>query len=673
MLHRSGRLVGMGVALFILVVPLLRVRGLVRFEGPRACRETVGGAVLRRLRAFLLALIVGASVIPFVALPVHAAPPAGSLDPTFGDGGKVMTEIDGGGARSVAVQADGKIVVGGQGNSGSPTSYDFAVVRYNPDGSLDPSFDGDGIALTDIGDTVTERVLAISVQSDGKIVALGIGGTPPSFAAVRYNSDGSLDTAFGGDGIVTHAGAPVPVAMALQDDDKIVSVSGHGCLALVRLNSDGSLDTSFDDDGMVLTDLGFLSAAAHGVAIEPGGKIVIVGGTDQVTYSQSDFVVARYLTTGVLDVTFGDDGIVVADPLGTGGVFEDVALDGDGKIVVVGRSASGAALARFNADGSLDASFDGDGIAVGEGAALAVQSDSRIVTVGTNGTDWELSRYLADGSPDTSFGANGVVTTNDTFTYATDVGLQADGRILVVGAASDPGFAVARYEKGEQPPEVSVSSPANWSTVGSPVSVVGSATDDVGVTQVVLEIYDRDTSQWWNGSGWQAGRTSLDAVLGAGTTSRAWSYGFSPPVPAASPYWVTVRSVDGAANMSPYSYLNFTVSTSDSVAPEVSVSSPANWSTVFGPIIEIAGTASDNDAVDVVRLEIYDRVTGDWWNGSGWQTGRITVDAMLVGTDWIYEFSPDSPYSSEPYWVTARSFDVSGNASPYVFRNFAVE
>jgi hypothetical protein len=71
--------------------------------------------------------------------------------------------------------------------------------------------------------------------------------------------------------------------------------------------------------------------------------------------------------------------------------------------------------------------------------------------------------------------------------------------------------------------------------------------------------------------------------------------------------------------------------------------------------------------------EIYDRVTGDWWNGSGWQTDRITVDAMLIGADWIYEFRPDGPYSSEPYWVTARSFDVSGNASPYVFRNFAVE
>jgi hypothetical protein len=107
MLHRFGRLIGMGIALYSLVLPLLRVcvRGLVRFEGPRACQEPVGGAVLRRLRAFLLALIVAASVVPLVGPPVHAAPPAGSLDPTFGNGGKVMNDIDDGVALSVAVQA----------------------------------------------------------------------------------------------------------------------------------------------------------------------------------------------------------------------------------------------------------------------------------------------------------------------------------------------------------------------------------------------------------------------------------------------------------------------------------------------------------------------------------------------------------------------------------------
>jgi uncharacterized delta-60 repeat protein len=268
--------------------------------------------------------------------------------------------------------------------------------------------------------------------------------------------------------------------MALQDDDKIVTVGGSGGLTLVRLNSNGSLDTSFDDDGIVTTDLGFYSAGAFGVAIQPGGKIVIAGGTDQVTSSQSAFVVARYLSTGVLDATFGDDGIVTANPLGTGGFFEDVALDGDGKIVAVGRPRGAAALARFNADGSLDATFDGDGIAIGTGEALAVQSDNRIVTTAIYGSGWEVSRYLTDGSPDTSFGADGVVTTNGTFTYATDVALQADGGIVVVGWASSPAFAVARYVRGNRPPVADAGSDQSvqWTAGGTSVTLDGTGSAD---------------------------------------------------------------------------------------------------------------------------------------------------------------------------------------------------
>ena len=134
-------------------------------------------------------------------------------------------------------------------------------------------------------------------------------------------------------------------------------------------------------------------------------------------------------------------------------------------------------------------------------------------------------------------------------------------------------------------PSVSVSSPANWSTVAAPVSIEGSASDDVGVTSVVLEIFDRDTSEWWNGSGWQAARTSFVALLDdAGALSSGWSYSFDPPSPASQPYWVTVRAFDAAGNPSPYVYRNFTAFAGDVTAPSVSVSSPANWSTVSSPV-----------------------------------------------------------------------------------------
>ena len=105
------------------------------------------------------------------------------------------------------------------------------------------------------------------------------------------------------------------------------------------------------------------------------------------------------------------------------------------------------------------------------------------------------------------------------------------------------------------PPSVSVVSPVNWSSVSVPVVVEGSASDDVGVAGVSLEIYDRDSGLWWNGSGWQVARTGVDALLAGGD----WSYSFDPGSPASQPYWVTVRSFDAAGNPSPYAYTNFTI------------------------------------------------------------------------------------------------------------------
>ena len=118
------------------------------------------------------------------------------------------------------------------------------------------------------------------------------------------------------------------------------------------------------------------------------------------------------------------------------------------------------------------------------------------------------------------------------------------------------------------PPTVGVSAPTNWSMVSAVVLVEGSATDDVGVSSVVLEIFDRDTGDWWNGSVWQEGRTSVLATLdAAGALSTGWSYPFDPPVVASQPYWVTVRSFDAAGNASPYVYVNFGVVSGDAMPP----------------------------------------------------------------------------------------------------------
>jgi hypothetical protein len=120
-------------------------------------------------------------------------------------------------------------------------------------------------------------------------------------------------------------------------------------------------------------------------------------------------------------------------------------------------------------------------------------------------------------------------------------------------------------------PVVSVLSPANWSSVAAPVLVAGTASDDVGVTEVVLEIFDRDTGEWWDGSLWQVDRSSFVAVLDdAGASSTGWSYSFDPPVPASAPYWVTVRAFDAAMNASAHVYTNFIV-TEGAMGPEARI------------------------------------------------------------------------------------------------------
>ena len=246
-------------------------------------------ATLARFRIFFAFVAVSAMCI-FFAVAVTAAP--GDLDTTFDGDGKVTTNFTAGDdvASGVAIQSDGKIVTAGSAGN----TPDFALARYNADGSLDTTFDGDGKVETDFSGN--DVAFAVAIQSDGKIVAVGRDGIIASdFAIARYNADGSLDTTFDGDGKVTTdiTASDVAFAVAIQSDGKIVAVGVDGILidsdfAIARYNADGSLDTTFDGDGKVITDITG-SDIAQGVAIQSDGKIVAVGqdGT-------SDFALARY-------------------------------------------------------------------------------------------------------------------------------------------------------------------------------------------------------------------------------------------------------------------------------------------------------------------------------------------------------------------------------------------
>jgi uncharacterized delta-60 repeat protein len=357
---------------------------------------------------------------------------------------------------------------------------------------MDTSFDGDGVVLGVFTDPVTSgEAQDLAVQPDGKIVAVGrfLG----DFAVGRFNSDGSLDTSFDGDGTVTtYLGAVSDEAhsVALQSDGKIVAAGESGVeMALARYHPDGSLDTSFGTGGLVVTEIGAPNGQINGVAVQPDGKIVAAGGTDATTHGASDFAILRFNPDGSLDTTFGGDGIVITD-VGGGEMFKALRLQSDGKMVAAGMAGGDFGVARYNSDGSLDASFSGDGVATADfghyadyAQALALQTDGKIVAAGQFPTsdmystnDFALARFNPDGSLDTTFDGDGKVTTNSAFDRAMGVLVQPDGKIVTAGWAFDGStgdFALARYlGEGDSAPVAVDDGPF-------PISEGGTATGNV--------------------------------------------------------------------------------------------------------------------------------------------------------------------------------------------------
>ncbi|MEH2110959.1 DUF4347 domain-containing protein [Nostoc sp.] len=271
------------------------------------------------------------------------------LDASFDSDGKVTTDLGSADiARSVVVQDDGKILVAGVSNS------NFAVVRYNSNGSLDTSFGSAGKVTTDIGNKTSDTSYSIALQPNGKILVAGVSGN--NFAVVRYNSDGSLDTSFDSDGKVTTdlGGTDVAYSIALQADGKIILAGKRSNdFAVVRYNTDGSLDASFGSAGKVITNLGSTDIA-YSVTLQDDGNI-IVGGV-----SNNNFALVRYNSEGSLDTSFGSAGKVITD-LGSTDIAYSVTLQGDSKIILAGKRGNDFALTRYNSDGSLDTSFGGAG------------------------------------------------------------------------------------------------------------------------------------------------------------------------------------------------------------------------------------------------------------------------------------------------------------------------
>lgn len=345
----------------------------------------------------------------------------GTLDNTFDNDGKVTTNIGGDFfAGGVALQSDGKIVVAGSIWDSNNNNYDIVVLRYNADGTLDTSFDSDGKAITNIG-TKDDTGYGLALQSDGKILVTGLtqDGVAIHIGLVRFNSNGQLDNTFDNDGKVTTNIDPYSnddrgLSVAVQSDNKILVTgttynslySDETAICLARYNSDGTLDTSFSGDGVLMTQIGSFSNQGNQVSNYPGGKILVAGATGN-SDDTNDFALVRYNNDGTLDTSFSGDG-KVSTPVGTGNdLGKALLIQSDGKIILAGyagNSTSDFGLVRYNVDGTIDTSFDGDGKVITPignsddfATGILIQGDGKIILGGSawnsDNADFALVRY----------------------------------------------------------------------------------------------------------------------------------------------------------------------------------------------------------------------------------------------------------------------------------------
>ncbi len=442
---------------------------------------------------------VALSLIACMVLGITVHAQYGVLDPSFGSNGYVLTNFgkNFNRANSVAIFNDGKVVAVGSTQNLDDDDFgaDFAMAKYNEDGSPAMDFGNNGLVITDINNQSSDVAMAVTIQSDGKIVVAGRTHAATAyenyqFAIVRYNTDGTLDNSFGAQGKVLYPYECVDdysykISMALQTDGKILVTgtcyqSNFDLFLTVRFNIDGQVDFNFGTNGKVITSLGEgLNGYPNAIAIQSDGKI-LVGGLVQGPLSYPtgvDFALVRYEPNGTLDATFGIDGIVLTPVVEGSGYewIEGLSLLPDGKIVAVGNTdifEAGTniyrvAIVRYNSDGTLDFTFGAGGIVLTDfgssypyATSLAVTSFNDIIVGGNrenqNGeNDFLLAKFTADGTPFQGFGINGITITDiNPLETVLDVKFQSSGKIVAAGLTGSTihhDFAVLRYLDGIHP------------------------------------------------------------------------------------------------------------------------------------------------------------------------------------------------------------------------------
>ncbi len=424
-------------------------------------------------RAVLRSTLGRIFVVTFFALAswcAYGAP--GEFDHAFGVDGKARFGVGFGNdnASALALQNDGKIIIAGESGFAS----EFAVVRLNPDGTLDSGFGSGGRVLVPIG--ISGAARAVALDANGRIVVAGSVPIPntagnSAFAAIRLNGDGTLDSSFGVGGKlmipVKHSAAASAVAI---DSSGNIILAGYATshdiatygtsFALVRLTPSGLLDTTFADGGIFTTSP---RGEIRAITIDSLGRILATGSywTDA---GNQDYAVFRLLGNGTLDSAFGMR-VFALSPHDD--IPNSIALDASGRIVIAGSSlVPGGGYStigvfsaiRLNGDGSLDSTFGTDGAALVQlglttgatGGALAVDSTGKILIAGTYGSGLAVIRLNSTGTLDGAFGSGGVkmISESNGGFFAAALRLDAAERIVLTGstgsAATSSEFAVTR-------------------------------------------------------------------------------------------------------------------------------------------------------------------------------------------------------------------------------------
>lgn len=591
------------------------------------------------------------------------------LDTNFGTSGiAFIAQGTGAYVTKITTQSDGKILVIGMCVvAGTSTVF---LARLTTTGALDTTFNSTGIATLNYGTDIF--VQSFAMQSDGKILIAGysVSDGVAHLLIARYSSTGSLDDTFGSGGIVTKLiGSSTAVGDLAQQtisEENYILVTGQAiinqvpCAYVARYDEDGVLDETFGSDGVVITQVG-IAATPTSIIVQSDNKVIVAG---SVFDGVRKVLLARYTIGGVLDTDFGTQGIVttsVADSVDDGA--DDVVVQADGKIVLVGRSQIDGhgkiLIARYTSLGVLDDTFGDEGTTTTGldadvfGSSVSIKSNGTFMVSGAVGDFGYEARYLADGFLDISFGANGFITTTLTSTVPLfPTCLDASERILMGGALGDNGV-VARY-RSTNDDFITITSPADGSTItSSTFAMTGRSSQENKTVRVKIGSTVLGTATTDSNGNWNAGTSP---VVGNGAKTIMVELLDGQTVLASATSGITLTAATDSITMTPASGETVISST-----PTLSGTSSRGSQSVK---ITINGTVAATVTTDALGAWTY-TVSSALKNGSHDIQAQLLVDsavaASVTNTIVIASYSWIAQPECKNYRVISGSFTTADN------------